>query len=122
MPNEPRILQDFIAEIQAGFGPRIAMIRALASAAAQVSQLLSAGAAADGVFPDMGISPTRKLLEQTRDLAGSPDTRAHQVCMILLTAGSMEGIPTPECMEGHLPRDRKPTRKEIVDAWFKCRA
>jgi|GEM_PF-3373008 len=29
-------------------------------------------------------------------------------------------IPSPICMERHLPKDRRPTRQDIEEAWNKC--
>ena len=35
--------------------------------------------------------------------------------------GHITTIPRPECMQLHLPKDRKATKEEILKAWKECR-
>jgi hypothetical protein len=35
--------------------------------------------------------------------------------------GGIAGIPTAKCLHDHLPHDRKPTKKEMEEAWEKCK-
>ena len=36
------------------------------------------------------------------------------------SSGSITQIPRPECVRQHLPKERKPTREEIMNAWNQC--
>ncbi|HWY31619.1 MAG TPA: hypothetical protein VNX46_12740 [Candidatus Acidoferrum sp.] len=39
---------------------------------------------------------------------------------VVASGGGTAGIPTPECIESHLPIGRKPTSQELRDAWEAC--
>jgi hypothetical protein len=40
---------------------------------------------------------------------------------IVTTGGGVQDIPDPACVEAHLPRDRKPTKEDIIKAWEACK-
>lgn len=47
--------------------------------------------------------------------------REHPIYRIILDPDTVSGVPDPDCMIRHLPRDREPTDEEIRRAWEACR-
>lgn len=39
----------------------------------------------------------------------------------VLVGGGVKGVPTPACIEAHLPPGRKPTLEELKKAWEACK-
>lgn len=39
---------------------------------------------------------------------------------ILPGTGGVRDVPLPDCVEAHLPQDRKPTREDYLRAWDLC--
>ena len=51
-----------------------------------------------------------------------PETRASAIFKLIISEpDSVVDIPSSECIERHLPRERAPTREEIDDAIEDCR-
>ncbi len=44
----------------------------------------------------------------------------HHIAYTVLVGGGVNNVPSPDCMAGHLPDDRKATPEELKDAWEAC--
>ena len=44
----------------------------------------------------------------------------HHITYTVLVGGGVNNVPSPDCMDSHLPDDRKPSREELEKAWEAC--
>jgi len=67
------------------------------------------------------VSPGQALDALIKRVAnGSLPTDVGSMQFVVRDDGPLVSVPRPDCMERHLPKDRRPTDEEFNEAWAQC--
>lgn len=67
------------------------------------------------------VSPEKALDALIKRVAeGSLPTDIGSMQFVVRDDGPLVSVPRPDCMERHLPKDRRPTDAEFEQAWAQC--
>ena len=98
--------------------PRAAIDQAIADIVFHIHREVEGGASLPAVLAATGIHPS--LAQRVSSSMARHGHSMLEALTVVFHGGPVEGIPTIECMERHLPKDRDPTEEEYDKAYAAC--
>jgi hypothetical protein len=107
----------FVINMRTGLSIRPALAKALLEALIQIEQEKSESMLTT-VLNSLGLTDlSGKALTEVRSIL---NRRVDGLLYVVPTPGAPTSIPTPECIDANLPKDRPITEEDIRKAWDKC--
>jgi hypothetical protein len=110
------LFENIAAGLREGLSVETAVELGVARSVAAANDQLAEGADLDQVLTNEGLE--RVALKQ----AFAMDSSGGMVMQLVIPTHDLPGIPSPECVERHLPKDRPATSEEIRAAWRRCQS
>src|SRR5437879_2765554 len=123
------LMQRFTEHVIHGVKAREAMAYSIADASLELSKMITSGFRLETALQYIGVGNSDEVADRIYQAVKDYSVRGYYrtrepspiICRIVLTGGGVQGVPTPECIESHLPEGRKPTAEEIKEAWEACK-
>lgn len=114
--------EDFTRYVSHGLRPQDAMELAIKDTLAYLSSCISHGESLPDALRRLDLLSNEEFQNIRRSLSAGEfrfedDTK---VLRYFVKPEKLSKIPSPSCMERHLPKDKRPTRQDIEEAWKKC--
>jgi hypothetical protein len=118
--EEPILFQRFMAHIDADAEINVAWHSAVVESCDWATEAIARGAPPELVLHSLGLEDPERLAHDIRMAEGREKIAGAAQLRVVFSGDSVKGIPSANCIQAYLPRDRKPTREEIQKAWHTC--